>query len=65
MDPLGVHDWRGQRLHDIPARCVTEEQQVSLPGQALCPDPDPEKVEKLWGMDLTWQFISRYRRSEL
>jgi polyhydroxybutyrate depolymerase len=50
MDPLGVHDWRGQRLH---------------PGQALCPDPDPEKVEKLWGMDLTWQFISRYRRSEL
>lgn len=65
LDPQGVHDWRGQRLHNIPANCVTKAQQGSLPEQALCPRPDPEKVKKLWGMDLTWQFLSRFQRTGL
>jgi len=62
MDPEAGHEWRGQRITDIPAECVTGEQTSSLPDQPSCPDPDPEVVAKLWGMDLAWQFLSQYRR---
>jgi polyhydroxybutyrate depolymerase len=63
-DPGAGHEWRGQRLPDIPADCVTPEQQSSLPGQPPCPAADEGQVSALWGMDLTWQFLSRYRRAD-
>jgi homoserine O-acetyltransferase len=64
MDPEASHEWRGQRLAQIPADCVSPEQQPSLPGQPLCPTPDPQAVEQQWGMDFVWQFLNQYRRTE-
>ena len=61
MDPAAGHEWRGQRLPDIPANCVTPEQQASLPGQAACPGSGRDREQ--WGMDLVWQFLSQYRRA--
>jgi homoserine O-acetyltransferase len=64
MDPEAGHEWRAQRLTDIPAECVSPAQQASLPGQPPCPQPDPDAMAQLRGMDLTWQFLSQYRRAE-
>ena len=61
MDPAAGHEWRGQRLTDIPANCVTPEQQASLPGQAACPGSRLGMTQ--WGMDLAWNFLSQYRRA--
>ena len=65
MDPEAGHEWRGQRLAQIPVDCVSTEQQPSIPGQPLCPTPDPQAVEQQWGMDFVWQFLSQYRRAEM
>ena len=62
MDPQGRHEWRGQRLPNIPAYCVAPEQQASLPGQPACTASTSDKEH--WGMDLVWQFLSQYRRVE-
>jgi poly(3-hydroxybutyrate) depolymerase len=62
MDPEAGHEWRGQRLTDIPADCVSAEQQSSLPGQPACTTPDTQAQQ--WGMDFVWQFLSQYRRAE-
>jgi len=60
MDPDGGHDWPGQRIQSMPATCVTPEQYDSMPDQARCPEPGDEVVHE--GMDLVWNFFSRYRR---
>ena len=60
MDPEAGHEWRGQRITQISASCVTAAQQESLPGQPLC--PQPEASDQRWGMDLFWQFFQRYQR---
>ena len=60
MDTLAGHEWRGQRLTEIPANCVSPEQSDSLPQQPACAtDVDSSK---LWGMDMVWQFLSQYSR---
>ena len=61
MDPEAGHEWRGQRIAEVPATCVTAEQQGSLPGQDLCPALQREEPD--WGMDLFWNFFRRYQRS--
>jgi len=62
MDPEAGHEWRGQRLNDIPSNCVTPEQQRSLPDQPAC---NASKLDKeQWGMDLVWNFFSQYQRAE-
>jgi homoserine O-acetyltransferase len=60
IDPEAGHEWRGQRLTNIPSNCVSPEQQAALPGQALC--ETGEDSSGLWGMDLVWQFLGQYRR---
>ena len=59
MDPDGGHAWPEQYVTGVPATCVTDEQAASMPGQAPCPPPSG-KISDL-GMQLVWQFVSRYR----
>lgn len=59
MAPGGGHDWPGQRVSGMPATCVTEEQFGSLPQQERCPLQSGHITHA--GMDLVWEFVSRYR----
>jgi len=61
MDPEGGHEWPGQRVVSVPPTCVTPEQYDSIPGQARCPESDGALMRD--GMDLVWNFFSRYRRA--
>ena len=58
MDPEGRHDWSGQRVEGMPATCVTAEQVDSMPNKPICP-PSPSGINHR-GMDLVWDFVSRY-----
>ena len=58
MKPGGRHDWPGQRIESIPPTCVTAEQHESMPGQPRCAASDAGPVHA--GMDLVWDFFSRY-----
>lgn len=60
MDPEAAHWWPSQGYEGVSATCVTREQFESLPDQPRCP-PSTGDYEHL-GMDLLWQFFSRYRR---
>jgi polyhydroxybutyrate depolymerase len=60
MDTQAGHEWRGQRLTEIPADCVGPEQRGSLPQQPTCAIGVDSSA--LWGMDMVWQFLSQYRR---
>jgi len=57
MDPDGAHDWPEQRISKIPATCVAPDQQDVMPDRPPCPVTD-ERVHK--GMDVVWNFFSRY-----
>ncbi len=57
----GGEPWRGQEIQGMPATCVIPEQVESMPDQARCPKPGGESAEM--GMDLVWDFFSRYRRT--
>jgi polyhydroxybutyrate depolymerase len=59
MDPDGVHAWPEQYVAGMPATCVTSEQYDSLPGQSHCQSPSGEYIHL--GMDLIWEFMTRYR----
>ena len=61
MDPDGKHVWPEQYVADIPATCVTAEQYDSMPDQARCDTPTGEYGQL--GMDLVWDFMSRFRRA--
>jgi polyhydroxybutyrate depolymerase len=61
MDPEGEHAWPGQFVQGMPATCVTAEQFESLPGQPHC--PEASGAYEHFGMDLVWDFMSRYRRA--
>ena len=61
MDPDAEHWWPSQGYEGSSATCVTSEQFESLPDQHHCP-PESGTYEHL-GMDLLWQFFSRYRRA--
>ena len=58
MDPDGEHAWPEQFDGDMPATCVTSEQYDSMPDQSRCQSPSGEYVHL--GMDLIWQFMTRY-----
>ncbi len=60
MDTLAGHEWRGQRLTEVPANCVSPEQRDSLPQQPAC--ATGVDSSELWGMDMVWQFLSQYSR---
>ena len=60
-DPNAGHEWEAQRIHAIPADCVTPAQKGDLPRQPLCPQISPEKER--WGMDMIWEFFYRYTKS--
>lgn len=60
-DPDEQHEWPGQRIHSISPTCVAPEQTDSLPGQAPCPTESREIAHQ--GMDLVWDFMSRYRKN--
>ena len=62
MDPEAEHWWPSQGYEGSSATCVTSEQFESLPDQHHCP-PESGDYEHL-GMDLLWQFFSRYRRAD-
>jgi polyhydroxybutyrate depolymerase len=61
MDPDGGHVWPEQGVKGMPATCVTAEQYASLSAQAHC-EPGTGEYSHL-GMDLVWDFFSRYRLS--
>jgi len=63
LDPDGRHAWPEQYVQGLPATCVTAEQYDSLPDQARCQASSGDHVHL--GMDLVWQFVSRYRRQPL
>jgi len=60
-DPKGAHAWPGASVGSVTAICVTPQQRVSFPNQPLCPVSTPEDVTD-WGIDLVWDFFSRYSR---
>lgn len=60
LDPEAGHEWRGQRADDVPANCVYPLQAASFSNQPLC--GAYTRGKKPWGMDLAWEFLSRYRR---
>ncbi|MYK83334.1 MAG: hypothetical protein F4024_12315 [Gammaproteobacteria bacterium] len=60
-DPKGAHAWPGASVGSVTATCVTAQQQASFPDQPLCPASTPEDVTD-WGIDLVWDFFSRYSR---
>ena len=62
MDPEAGHWWPSQGYEGTSATCVTSEQFESLPEQHRCA-PERGDYEHL-GMDLLWQFFSRYRRAD-
>ena len=59
-DPAAGHEWQAQRIPAIPAGCVAPAQQQDLPKQVLC--PQVSSSQKRWGMEMVWQFFSRYSR---
>lgn len=60
VDPLGGHVWPAQRVAGVPATCVSQAQFSSLPAQPHCPEPGGESDQR--GMELVWQFFSRYHK---
>ena len=58
-DPLAGHEWQAQRILAIPSDCVAPSQAQDLPRQPRCPAMSPP--QPLWGMEVVWQFLSRYR----
>ncbi len=62
MDPTGTHQWPSQRIADAAATCVTEEQYESMPAFPHCGPTTGEYTDL--GMELVWQFFSRYRLAE-
>lgn len=62
VQPGGGHNWPGQEMRSVSATCVTVQQQESIPDQALCPDAGDEV--KRAGMDVVWDFFSRYPVAE-
>lgn len=60
LDPATGHEWRGQRATGVPANCVYPMQSSSFPDQPLC--GSYRRDEPPWGMDLVWQFLSRFER---
>jgi polyhydroxybutyrate depolymerase len=61
MDPDGEHAWPEQFVAGVPPTCITPEQYDSLPDQARCETPSGDSVNL--GMDLVWDFMSRYRKN--
>ncbi len=59
MDPDETHNWPQQGVTGIPATCITAEQSDSMPGQAQCGEATGSYSHL--GMDLIWDFFSRYR----
>ena len=57
-DPAAGHEWQAQRSPAIAADCVAPAQQQDLPKQVLC--PQVSSSQKHWGMEMVWQFFSRY-----
>ena len=57
-DPSAGHEWQAQRILAIPADCVAPAQQQDWPQQVLCPQVSSPKQR--WGMEMVWQFFSRY-----
>lgn len=60
LDPVGGHDWPGQRVTSIPATCVSPVQFDSMPGQPHCPESVTADVHA--GMDLVWNFFQQYSK---
>lgn len=59
MDPDGGHESPEQYAPGLPATCVTAEQYDSMPRQDRCVSATGDDIHL--GMDLIWQFMSRYR----
>ena len=57
-DPLAGHEWQAQRILAIPSDCVAPAQAQDLPRQPRC--PAMSSPQALWGMEVVWQFLSRY-----
>jgi len=53
------HEWPGQRVKSVSASCIAPQQFDSMPGQDHCPSATGESQHL--GMDLAWEFMSRYR----
>lgn len=63
LDPEAGHEWRGQRDQNIPANCVYPMQTHTFPDQPACAAYSREKAP--WGMDLAWEFLSRYQLKDV
>ena len=59
LDPTGTHVWPMQGERSRPATCVMAEQAATMPEKPICGTPDNGPHA---GMDLVWDFFSRYRR---
>ena len=57
-DPVAGHGWQGQRVQMLPANFVTAAQQQDFPSRSAC--PEIKYLGNQWGMDMVWQFFSRY-----
>ena len=61
MDPEAAHWWPSQGYRGSSATCVKPEQYDSLPDQPRC--ETMQSAYQQLGMDLVWDFFSRYRRA--
>ena len=59
-DPAAGHEWQAQRNLAIPVDCVAPAQQQDFPRQLPCPQVSSSNPH--WGMEMVWEFFSRYSR---
>ena len=58
------HAWPGMSVPGASATCVTPLQAPAMPGYEVCADTSKTPGYDDWGMDLIWDFFSRYSRSD-
>ena len=62
VNPTATHEWAEQKYDGWTARCATPQQLALMPGQIPCPPLPDERSTK--GINVVWDFLSRYERSE-
>jgi polyhydroxybutyrate depolymerase len=63
VDPDETHNWPGKRPGGAWPTCVTSQQKETMPEQRLC-EPRVEHGPHL-GMDLVWEFFSRFEQQSM
>lgn len=63
VNPGATHEWAEQKFDGWTARCATPQQLALMPDQIPCPPLPDQRSTK--GIDVIWDFLSRYRRENI